>query len=44
MAWNDPAVTADWGIAEPILSNRDQANPPRAQLPADRRPYWPMRT
>jgi dTDP-4-dehydrorhamnose 3,5-epimerase len=44
VAWNDPAVVADWGIADPILSARDQANPGRADLPAGRRPYWPMRT
>ena len=42
--WNDPAVGADWGVAEPILSERDQANPTRAAIPAGRRPYWPMRT
>jgi dTDP-4-dehydrorhamnose 3,5-epimerase len=42
--WNDPAVTADWGVTEPVLSGRDQANPSRSELPAGRRPYWPMRT
>jgi dTDP-4-dehydrorhamnose 3,5-epimerase len=42
--WNDPAVDADWGVAYPILSERDQRNPRRADLPAGRRPYWPMRT
>ena len=42
--WNDPAVGADWGVADPILSERDQANPTRAAIPAGRRPYWPMRT
>ena len=44
VAWNDPAVHADWGTADPILSTRDQTNPARADLPAGRRPYWPMRT
>jgi dTDP-4-dehydrorhamnose 3,5-epimerase len=44
LAWNDPSVTADWGITDPVLSARDQANPARADLPAGRRPYWPMRT
>jgi dTDP-4-dehydrorhamnose 3,5-epimerase len=44
VAWDDPAVAADWGITEPILSDRDRANPRRADLPAGRRPYWPMRT
>ena len=27
VAWNDPHVTVDWGIAEPLLSARDEANP-----------------
>ena len=44
VAWDDPAIGADWGVAEPILSARDQANPRRDALPVGRRPYWPMRT
>ena len=44
LQWNDPAVDADWGVTEPILSARDQANPGRDALPAGRRPYWKMRT
>jgi dTDP-4-dehydrorhamnose 3,5-epimerase len=44
LAWNDPAVKADWGVTDPILSQRDQSNPGRDDLPAGRRPYWPMRT
>jgi dTDP-4-dehydrorhamnose 3,5-epimerase len=44
VAWNDPAVDADWGVSEPILSERDHKNPWRADIPAGRRPYWPMRT
>lgn len=27
IAWNDPSLGIDWGIADPILSNRDRANP-----------------
>ncbi len=42
--WNDPAVKADWGIASPVLSKRDQNNPGRAAIPESRRPYWGMRT
>ena len=42
--WSDPAVAADWGVTDPILSTRDQNNPLRADLPAGRRPYFPMRT
>jgi dTDP-4-dehydrorhamnose 3,5-epimerase len=44
MAWNDPAIGVDWGVTDPILSERDQQNPLRADLPSNRRPYWPMRT
>jgi dTDP-4-dehydrorhamnose 3,5-epimerase len=44
VAWDDPAVAGDWGVTEPILSERDQTNPLRADIPSNRRPYWPMRT
>ncbi|NND76364.1 MAG: dTDP-4-dehydrorhamnose 3,5-epimerase family protein [Ilumatobacter sp.] len=43
LAWDDPAVDADWGVADPILSDRDRSNPRRDALPVGRRPYWPMR-
>ena len=33
VAWNDPEIAADWGIMDPILSERDAANPKRADLP-----------
>jgi len=32
VAWDDPAIGADWGIAEPILSERDRSNPNRSDL------------
>jgi dTDP-4-dehydrorhamnose 3,5-epimerase len=44
VAWDDPKIDADWGLRNPILSERDRSNPARDDLPADRRPYWPMRT
>ncbi len=44
VAWDDPTIGADWGVTEPTLSDRDRHNPMRADLPANRRPYWPMRT
>jgi dTDP-4-dehydrorhamnose 3,5-epimerase len=44
VAWNDPVIGADWGVAEPIMSERDRTNPMRADIPVGRRPYWPMRT
>ncbi|PID86844.1 MAG: dTDP-4-dehydrorhamnose 3,5-epimerase [Chloroflexi bacterium] len=27
VAWNDPELKVDWGVANPILSERDAANP-----------------
>jgi len=44
VAWNDPTIGADWGVSDPTMSDRDRQNPLRADLPANRRPYWPMRT
>ncbi len=44
LQWNDPVVDADWGVTDPILSERDQRNPPRADLPPALTPTWPMRT
>lgn len=43
LAWNDPGVAADWGVTDPILSARDQANPKRGEIPAGRRPYASLR-
>jgi dTDP-4-dehydrorhamnose 3,5-epimerase len=44
VAWDDPDIGADWGLADPVLSARDQANPRRADLPEGRRPYVSLRT
>ena len=44
LAWDDPAVQADWGVREPIVSQRDRTNPARDAIPAGRRPYWGLRT
>ena len=38
VAWDDPDVGVEWPGSEPVLSGRDQANPRRADIPADRRP------
>lgn len=38
VAWDDPEIGADWGITEPILSRRDQANPRRADIPPGKVP------
>ena len=32
VAWNDPAINADWGVEHPVLSNRDRDNPLRKDL------------
>jgi dTDP-4-dehydrorhamnose 3,5-epimerase len=43
VAWDDPEIDADWGVAAPVLSRRDQANPRRAELGADVRPHAGLR-
>src|SRR5438552_386660 len=44
VAWDDPDLALDWGVGDPVVSKRDQTNPRRADIPADRRPYWGLRT
>ena len=44
VAWDDLEIAADWGVDQPTLSDRDRANPTRADLPEDRRPHWGLRT
>ena len=43
VAWDDPDIGADWGVGAPILSKRDQNNPRRTDIPADRRPHIDLR-
>jgi dTDP-4-dehydrorhamnose 3,5-epimerase len=38
VAWDDPDIAAEWGIESPVLSARDQRNPPRAEIDPAR---WP---
>lgn len=38
VAWNDPAIEVDWPTDAPVLSERDQANPMRDDIPEDIRP------
>ena len=42
VSWDDPDVAADWGVAEPVLSARDQTLPRRSELGDDHRPRWPQ--
>jgi dTDP-4-dehydrorhamnose 3,5-epimerase len=44
VAWDDPEIDGDWGVSSPILSQRDQANPRRSEIPEGRRPYAGLRT
>ncbi len=44
VAWDDPEIAADWGVSEPVLSDRDRKNPRRADLDARLRPHWGLRT
>ena len=38
LRWDDPVVGIDWGVREPLLSDRDRDNPGLAEIPADRLP------
>ena len=44
VAWDDPEIGADWGVSDPVLSERDRANPPRSELEAAVRPHASLRT
>jgi dTDP-4-dehydrorhamnose 3,5-epimerase len=43
VAWDDPAIGADWGIADPILSERDRTNPRRDAIEPPWRPHYRLR-
>lgn len=43
VAWDDPDIGADWGVAEPVLSPRDQDNPRRSAIDPGRQPYAGLR-
>ncbi len=40
VAWDDPAIGADWGVTDPELSDRDRANPLRVDLAVDMLPVF----
>jgi dTDP-4-dehydrorhamnose 3,5-epimerase len=44
LAYNDPAVKADWGFENPILSKRDQDNPTRDNIDPQFQPHFSLRT
>jgi dTDP-4-dehydrorhamnose 3,5-epimerase len=43
VAWDDPSIGADWGIADPLLSERDQKNPMRTDIEPQWRPHFALR-
>jgi dTDP-4-dehydrorhamnose 3,5-epimerase len=44
VAWDDPAIGADWGLTEPVLSARDLANPLRSEIHPGVQPRAGLRT
>jgi dTDP-4-dehydrorhamnose 3,5-epimerase len=44
VAWDDPDVGADWGVTDPVLSSRDQANPRRSDIRPAHQPHYGLRT
>jgi dTDP-4-dehydrorhamnose 3,5-epimerase len=44
VAWDDPAIAADWGVTDPVLSDRDLKNPRRDELDPQFRPHARLRT
>ncbi len=44
VAWDDPEIGADWGLTDPIVSERDRGNPRRTEIPDALRPRTGLRT
>jgi dTDP-4-dehydrorhamnose 3,5-epimerase len=40
LLWNDPALGIDWGVADPILSPKDSANPRLSDVPEHLLPVY----
>jgi dTDP-4-dehydrorhamnose 3,5-epimerase len=38
--WNDPALLIQWDAPSPIISAKDQGNPPLSQVPPERLPVY----
>jgi dTDP-4-dehydrorhamnose 3,5-epimerase len=38
--WNDPAIRIQWDAPSPIISAKDQGNPPLSQVPRERLPVY----
>ncbi len=35
VAWDDPDINLDWGISNPLISNRDASNPYLSEIPLE---------
>jgi dTDP-4-dehydrorhamnose 3,5-epimerase len=44
VAFDDPEIGADWGLSDPVVSERDRRNPRRAEIPPHLRPRAGLRT
>ena len=38
--WNDPQIGIEWPVERPVLSEKDRAAPPLAQMPTERLPRY----
>ncbi len=41
--WNDPALNIDWGVAAPLVSEKDAKLPALADVPRDLLPRYPAK-
>ncbi|MCB0155337.1 MAG: dTDP-4-dehydrorhamnose 3,5-epimerase family protein [Anaerolineae bacterium] len=39
VAWNDPDLAMPWGVEQPIVSGRDEANPRLKDIPLEKLPH-----
>jgi dTDP-4-dehydrorhamnose 3,5-epimerase len=44
VAWDDPAIGADWGVTDPVISDRDKSNPRRDAIEPALLPHGHPRT
>jgi dTDP-4-dehydrorhamnose 3,5-epimerase len=44
VAWDDPEIAADWGLTNPVLSERDRSNPLRSAIEPGLQPRFGLRT
>lgn len=44
VAWDDPDISAHWGVSDPVVSDRDLKNPLRRDIPAHLLPRVVLRT